>query len=114
LLALTGAGVMIASASFRSATQLARGQPTPVAAAEFAYQGTATCAAAACHNGNGPAGSRGSEYSTWAARDPHARAHEVLRNERSRRMVLALNQTATEVKPENDARCTGCHVLPDF
>src|SRR5207244_645350 len=61
-----------------------------LAAPTFHVQGVGSCAAAGCHNANGPAGSEGSEYSTWAGRDKHARAYEVLREPRSVEMVRKL------------------------
>ena len=37
-------------------------------------QGVGSCSAAACHGYNGPKGSKGSEYTTWAGPDKHSRA----------------------------------------
>jgi hypothetical protein len=70
--------------------------------------GVAACAAAGCHNGNGPRGSKGNEYSTWAAHDSHARAFTVLYEQRSRRMLrnLGLPGPATET-----ALCLRCHAM---
>jgi hypothetical protein len=73
----------------------------------------ASCASAACHHGNGPPGSKGSEYTTWAARDPHARAYSVLFDERSREVVRTL-KGLKEVRPEKEELCLSCHVLQDF
>jgi hypothetical protein len=80
------------------------------------YQGVASCASAACHHGNGPAGSKGSEYSTWAAVDPHSRAASILADERSHRMVRSLKGLAAgaRVQPEKEELCLRCHVLTDF
>jgi hypothetical protein len=76
--------------------------------------GVASCAAAACHNANGPPGHKGSEYSTWAACDPHARAYEVLFDERSRRMVLLFKglKSQADAHPEHEPLCRSCHVYP--
>jgi hypothetical protein len=78
------------------------------------YQGAASCAAAACHNGNGPRGSRGSEYTTWMAHDPHARAHTVLTEPRSYAILKDYRRSsaAPEARPDQDALCLSCHVLP--
>src|SRR4051812_13662241 len=54
--------------------------------------GVSSCAASACHHGNGPAGQVGSEYTTWASSDPHARAYLVLFDERSRAIQDNLNR----------------------
>src|SRR5207244_1464367 len=58
----------------------------PAAAAKFLFLGAGSCAAAACHNGGGPRGAVGSEYTTWVTDDPHARAYAVLFEQRSRRI----------------------------
>jgi hypothetical protein len=73
-------------------------------------QGVASCAAAACHNGNGLPGSKGSEYTTWAARDPHSRAYQVLFDERSVRMAKILGRGK---KAHEDGLCLSCHVQPE-
>jgi hypothetical protein len=75
-------------------------------------QGVASCAATACHNANGPPGSQGSEYTTWAAADPHARAYRVLFEERSVRM--AKNLKLPGGRPEKADLCLNCHVYPNL
>lgn len=89
--------------------------PTPLLPAPysstFQYQGVASCAAAACHHGNGPAGTKGSEYTTWIAqKDPHSRAYSVLFDRRS--LLIEKNLTGTE-KPHENKLCLSCHVNPD-
>jgi hypothetical protein len=88
--------------------------PRPAEAPAWQYQGVASCAAAACHNGNGPRGTRGSEYTTWMAYDPHSRAHSVLSEPRSRQIVKNYRQlkTAQEAQPQRDELCLSCHVQP--
>jgi hypothetical protein len=78
------------------------------------YQGAASCAAAACHNANGPQGSRGSEYTTWMAHDPHSRAYTVLTEPRSYAIVKKYrrSQSVPEARPDHDALCRDCHVQP--
>src|SRR3954447_12535550 len=66
----------------RPATRVA-----PSAAPSFDWRGVGSCASSACHGGVGPLGSKGSEYTTWITRDPHARAYAVLEEARSRRIV---------------------------
>jgi hypothetical protein len=79
--------------------------PSPVGK----YRGTASCASTACHNGNEPSGSTGSEYTTWANKDRHARAYEVLFNATSRQIIKQLG----EAKPAHqNVRCLNCHVHP--
>lgn len=68
--------------------------------------GVATCASAACHHGNGELGSRGSEYSTWIAVDPHAKAYRALFNADSRR--IQKNLGGGESAHENPL-CLQCH-----
>jgi hypothetical protein len=77
------------------------GQP----AGRFGDTGAASCAAAGCHGRGGPAGSVGSEYSTWAERDPHRNAFAVLHDARSRSI-----QAARQAGPaERDGLCLACH-----
>lgn len=76
--------------------------------------GVGSCAAAGCHGGDGrrkkPDGTidiSATSYSTWIQRDPHARAYDVLLNERSRNIVRQLGagwQAAHE-----ERRCLVCH-----
>ncbi len=85
--------------------------PTVPAARDFRLQGTASCAAAACHNGNGPRGALRSEYTTWAAYDPHARAFEALLDDRSRTITANLRKQDEKTPPaEENALCLNCHV----
>src|SRR5262245_20008761 len=81
----------------------------------FRAQGAASCAAAACHQFDGPKGSKGSEYGTWVAHDPHARAYEILFDERSKRVVKNLHGLAdlAAAHPEREPLCRSCHVYPD-
>jgi hypothetical protein len=81
---------------------------------ECRLRGAGSCAAAACHNGNGPKGTKGSEYTTWVSRDPHADAFAVLYNERSQQIEKNLGQLAADKKPhpEGDPLCLNCHVQP--
>jgi hypothetical protein len=101
-------------------------RPTPVVPAgaaprreegtDLQYQGVTTCAAAACHNGNGPRGSKGSEYTTWLAHDPHSRAYAVLSEPRSRAMVENYRRLKTPqgARADKDPLCLGCHVQPSL
>src|SRR5262245_53538800 len=93
-------------------TQALRPLPRPALAAPAQAApravGVAGCSAAACHNANGPPGSKGSEYSTWATLDPHARAYRTLFNERSRNMQLLLDP---KVKAHENERCLKCHAM---
>jgi hypothetical protein len=88
-------------------------RPSPSLPHEFA--GVASCAALACHHGNGPRASKGSEYTTWAIYDPHAKAYEALQNERSRGIQERLNRSEPKdrrVGAENNALCLRCHATP--
>src|SRR5205809_4444042 len=85
--------------------------PPPAASPGPQWQGVASCAATGCHGGNGPRASKGSEYTTWVAYDPHARAHTVLSEERSRRMIEALRDPQA-LPAERNVLCIKCHVHP--
>jgi hypothetical protein len=85
--------------------------PAPKPVEKLQLQGVASCAAAACHNGNGPRGSKGSEYTTWITHDPHARAYTVLYDHRSQQIQKELGAT---VPAHKDKLCQSCHVQPDI
>ncbi len=76
------------------------------AATDFRYVGSASCAAAACHGGDGSGQSWQSSYSTWAQKDAHAGAFTVLYNAESRLMAknLGLKVPAHQAKV-----CLACH-----
>src|SRR5262249_51224682 len=74
---------------------------------EAAWMGVATCASASCHHDNGPKGSPRSEYSTWAGYDKHARAFQVLYNERSERIVR--NLYGPKAQAIKEPLCLKCH-----
>jgi hypothetical protein len=79
----------------------------------YEYQGVASCASAACHHGNGPRGTKGSEYTTWIAQnDPHSRAYTVLFGRRSLTIEKNL-KSLNETQPHKDVLCLRCHVNPD-
>src|SRR5262245_21825654 len=75
--------------------------------------GAASCAASACHNGGGTAGQKGSEYTTWASRDPHSRAYAALQTDRSRAIernrAVATQRSADTFIAEQDTFCLKCH-----
>jgi hypothetical protein len=112
ILATTGAALI-----GREQTLLRRPAPggarQPAVVTGLRYQGVGSCAAAACHNANGPPGSRGSEYTTWATRDPHARAYAVLLEPRSQEMVRKYRQSKA-ARAERDNLCLSCHAVPGF
>jgi hypothetical protein len=68
----------------------------------------------ACHNGQGPKGRQGSEYTTWATSDPHRRAFSVLRGERSERIIRNLAHQGWRTPAYKEGRCLGCHVSPHW
>jgi hypothetical protein len=76
------------------------------------WLGVASCASAACHHGNGPQGSAGSEYSTWVSYDPHARAYQALYNLPAKQIEKNLNKKLADVldaRPEENPLCIKCH-----
>jgi hypothetical protein len=78
------------------------------------WRGVSSCSAASCHGGDHPGG-KGSEQTTWAKCDPHARAYLVLFEERSRVIVKNYYQLAEDrmAEPEKVTLCLSCHVAPD-
>lgn len=82
----------------------------PASAAIARFVGAGSCSASSCHGARGAPGSRLSEYTTWVAHDPHARAYEVLWDERSSRIAEQLGLRAAH----EEALCLNCHVHPDF
>jgi hypothetical protein len=93
---------------------IAAPKPAVVAATttgSFSFVGNAGCAAAGCHNANDAPGTPGSEFSTWASADPHAKAYEALKKPESRRMWELLKQPPRPgvTGPEDDALCLNCH-----
>ncbi len=84
-------------------------------AAEPMLLGNQSCATSTCHGGvigSGPAWNH--SLSTWIAKDPHARAGLVLRDNDSRQIVLRLNPAAADSDDVFDnvlrERCISCHV----
>jgi hypothetical protein len=75
------------------------------------WRGAVSCAAAACHNGGGPRGSRGSEYTTWVVHDPHARAFEALYDKRSVQIEQSRARRPGEkqMAAEDDPLCLNRH-----
>jgi hypothetical protein len=106
---LVGAGAALARIPGR-----AEAGDLPPAAARYELRGAGSCAAAACHNGNGQPGDKGSEYTTWVLRDPHSHAFEVLYGEKSRQIEKNRQHPpgVKEDHPESDPLCLNCHVLP--
>ncbi|MFK8115505.1 MAG: multiheme c-type cytochrome [Rubripirellula sp.] len=83
-------------------------------AAEPTLIGSGSCATSTCHGGvidQGPAWNH--SLSTWTAKDPHAGAGMLLRDEDSRRIVIALNSKAAKSPEVFDtvlrSRCISCH-----
>ena len=81
----------------------------PAAVDNGNYVGPGSCSAVACHGAVRPGSGRilQTEYSTWIARDRHARATEVLGNAVSQRMGKILGIGA----PQQSAKCLACHAL---
>jgi hypothetical protein len=91
--------------------------PVPPALSTFQYQGVASCTSVACHHGNGPKGSKGSEYTTWIAHnDPHARAYTVLFDQQSLTIEKNLKglKELRQAQPHKNVLCLNCHVHPDL
>ncbi len=112
LLLLLFLGGAAAATAFR--WEPASAAPAPDAAKEkpgATWMGVATCSAAGCHHGNGGREQAGSEYSTWAAHDKHAKAFAVLENERSQRMMRNLFGEKTTRRATAEGLCLKCHAM---
>ena len=85
-------------------------EPEPPPAAGL-YVGPSTCASATCHGATVPRDVFGvlqNEFFTWRDEDRHARAFEVLGNERSRAIAANLRLP----RPAYESRlCLDCHTL---
>ncbi len=80
--------------------------------APFEPLGVSSCASMACHHGNGERGSVGSEYSTWVAVDPHAKAYGSLYKPESIRMheIMAKDdKVLLETGAHGNPLCLQCH-----
>ncbi len=81
------------------------------------WQGTGSCAAAACHGGRTvPLALKGSEYTFSQAYDPHNRAYSILFDDRSRTIEKNLKhlRTIEEARPFENDTCLRCHVYQGF
>jgi hypothetical protein len=77
---------------------------------ERVFVGTASCSGRACHGSIDGSGPKGREFHVWARLDHHARAFEVLRNERSRGIEKNLRgKDGTAKKAFEDPLCLACH-----
>jgi hypothetical protein len=93
--------------AFAAGMSLVAQQPAPDTSN---YVGPGSCSAVACHGAIRPApGGRilQTEYSTWIARDRHARATEVLSTAVSQRMAKILGIGAAQ----QAQKCLACHAL---
>src|SRR5262245_54719792 len=99
---------MLVGWSSRAAEQDVARPPAPPAPAKFL--GAASCSASACHGGSGPRGARLSEYTTWIAHDPHARAYDSLLEEPSLAIAKRLGIPAAH----QETLCLKCHALPEY
>jgi hypothetical protein len=77
-----------------------------------AYIGAGGCSSSICHGAAaeaGPAESRirGNEFTIWSTQDKHARAYQVLTDDRGKRMTAILKIA----DPVHDKRCALCHVM---
>jgi hypothetical protein len=79
---------------------------------EARWVGVASCASMACHHFNGSKGTKQSEYSTWAANDKHARAFQVLYEDRSEWIVRNLYGPKAKKATETEL-CLKCHASHD-
>ncbi len=77
------------------------------------WAGSPSCIGRSCHGGIEPRTDSSclqDEYTTIAAKDPHSRAFEALKEERSKAMVRALGRA--DGKAHEEKRCLACHATP--
>jgi hypothetical protein len=107
--------VMVSMTAFPNAREQQAHAATISAPQPTSHQwlGTGSCASMGCHNGSGPIGALGNEYSTWLANDPHARSYERLLDPRSRSIVK--NLRLDDPRPAHELPlCLNCHVHKDY
>lgn len=106
-------GEMFRSPAASDPMPAASSDASPAAAHKTEWQGVASCAATACHGGNGVKGSKGSEYTTWSLYDNHTKAYEVLSNERSQNIEKNLHRlkSVKDAHAEQDQLCLRCHAM---
>jgi hypothetical protein len=76
------------------------------------WSGVAGCTSSSCHAVTASAGAKRGEYGTWADADKHARAFQVLYNDRSQRIVRNLDPEHWKPATET-ALCLKCHASHD-
>jgi Cytochrome c554 and c-prime len=91
---------------------------TAVAFAAARFRGAGSCSATACHGSIKSAEGaisrvRRNEHTTWMSFDPHARAFQVLFDDRSERIERGLEASEGRyTKASEDVRCLVCHTTP--
>lgn len=84
-------------------------EPAPRSITTINGSPVAACSSAGCHGG-GAVGQVGSEQSTWASNDPHAKAFRILFNDDSIRITKNLRRTEpSRPAAHQDASCLACH-----
>lgn len=107
-LALTAAVWLLAPVSgVVHAAEETNGFPEVTPPPENLWLGVNSCAAMACHGGEGRSGAKGCEYTTWSNSDPHARAYSVLFEPLAAEITRNLGISAP---PTKAAECLVCHV----
>ncbi len=88
----------------------------PLYHADSGIRGSASCAASSCHSGPKPGtatatAARGSEYSLWFERDPHARSWRTLSSDRSAAILkkLGILEDGRIVNVPAYQNCLACH-----
>ncbi len=83
---------------------------------DLGLRGAASCAASSCHGGprpgvSTPSAARGSEYSLWLEKDPHAQSWRTLSSEASQRILtkLGIVKQGTLVNQPAYENCLACH-----
>src|SRR5439155_7465891 len=77
----------------------------------FRWQGSVSCASAACHNHNQLKKIKGSEYTVWKTLDMHSRAFAVLYGKRSEQIEKNLTRGGSVAPAWQDRLCLHCHHL---
>lgn len=109
---LVASGVMAAAGGCSQRRVTPPPKPSPVIPAPL-FIGAGSCTSAGCHAA--PIADHApwqSAYTTWATRDPHARAHEVLQGPVAERIVAAValrDPAHPQLPARENMACVGCH-----
>lgn len=85
--------------------------PSQLVSATHRYLGSASCAASNCHGGTSlpDSGPKYAAHRIWLSQDVHARAYDVLQEDRSQAMTARLGWRPAH----RESRCLACHAVAE-